>query len=72
MRKKFLRIAAVAAMVAATLTAAQISKAQRVGPDTIGLFPKDIGEFAYANLKQARAEKWYGQLQEQLLPERFR
>jgi len=72
MRKTFLRIAAGAAMAAAALIAAQISEAQRVGPDTIGLFPKEIGEFAYANLKQARAEKWYGQLQEQLLPERFR
>src|SRR5207248_10503221 len=36
------------------------------------LFPKNVGEFAYANLKQARSQKWFPQLQEQLLPERFR
>ena len=72
MSKTFLRVLAGAAMVAATLSTARISRAQRVGPDTIGLFPKEVGEFAYANLKQARAEKWYPQLQEQLLPERFR
>jgi hypothetical protein len=72
MRKTFLRVLAVAAMLVATLGGAQISRAQHVGPDTIALFPKEIGEFAYANLKQARAEKWYPQLQEQLLPERFR
>ena len=59
-------------MVATVLCAAQISSAQRVGPDTIALFPKNIGEFAYANLKQARSQKWFPQLQEQMLPERFR
>ena len=72
MRKTFLRMAAAAAMLTAALAAAQIAGAQRVGPDTIALFPKNVGEFAYANLKQARSEKWFPQLQEQLLPERFR
>src|SRR5579859_44636 len=47
-------------------------QAQHLGNDTIALFPKNIGEFAYANLKQARSQKWFPQLQEQLLPERFR
>src|SRR6202035_3888565 len=42
------------------------------GADTISLFPKNVGEFAYANLKQARSQKWFPQLQEQMLPERFR
>jgi hypothetical protein len=72
MRKTFLRMAAAAAMLTAALASAQIAGAQRVGPDTIALFPKNVGEFAYANLKQARSEKWFPQLQEQLLPERFR
>jgi len=72
MRKIFLRLAGAAAVVLTVLCAAQISSAQRVGPDTIALFPKNIGEFAYANLKQARSQKWFPQLQEQMLPERFR
>lgn len=72
MRKIVLRIAAAAAITMASLVTAQISSAQRVGPDTIALFPKNVGEFAYANLKQARSQKWYPQLQQQLLPERFR
>jgi hypothetical protein len=38
----------------------------------IALFPKDVGEFAYADLKKARTLKWFPQLQEQMLPERFR
>jgi len=70
--KIFLRLAGAAAVVLTVLCAAQISSAQRVGPDTIALFPKNIGEFAYANLKQARSQKWFPQLQEQMLPERFR
>jgi len=72
MRKNFLRIAGAAALSTLALAGAKVSSAQRVGPDTIALFPKNVGEFAYANLKQARAQKWFPQLQQQLLPERFR
>lgn len=66
------RIAGVALAAAAILLTAHTSTAQRVGADTIALFPKGVGEFAYANLKQARSQKWFAQLQEQMLPERFR
>ena len=48
------------------------ARAGRLGADMIGLFPKNVGEFGYADLKKARTLKWYPQLQEQLLPERFR
>ena len=46
--------------------------AGRLGPDIIALFPKQVGEFAYADLKKARTLKWFPQLKEQMLPERFR
>src|SRR5580765_8789343 len=72
MRNIFWKVANGMAMAAAILCSAQPSSAQRVGPEIIGLFPKSVGEFAYANLKQARSQKWYPQLQEQMLPERFR
>jgi len=72
MRKTILRMAGTAVAATAILCSAQISNAQRVGADTIALFPKNVGEFAYANLKQARSQKWFPQLQEQMLPERFR
>src|SRR6266550_4349227 len=72
MRKTFLRLAGTVVVAATVLCTAQISSAQHLGPDTIALFPKNIGEFAYANLKQARSQKWFPQLQEQMLPERFR
>jgi hypothetical protein len=37
----------------------------------IGMFPKDSGEFAYADLKAARKYPWFSQLNDQLLPPRF-
>jgi hypothetical protein len=48
------------------------ASAGRLGTDIIALFPKEIGEFAYADLKKARTMPWFPQLQEQLLPERFK
>ena len=36
------------------------------------MFPKDVGEFAYADLKTARKYSWFPQLREQMLPSRFR
>jgi hypothetical protein len=44
----------------------------RLGTDIIGLFPKEVAEFAYADLKKARSLKWFPQLQEQMLPDRFK
>jgi len=66
------RVAAAGILVAMALATPKPARAGRLGPDVIALFPKDIGEFAYADLKKARTLKWFPQLQEQLLPERFR
>jgi hypothetical protein len=51
---------------------ARPARAGSLGADTIALFPKEVAEFAYADLKKARALPWFPQLQEQMLPERFR
>ena len=64
-------VAACAALILLSATA-KLARAGGVGADTIGLFPKEVGEFAYADLKKARTMKWYPALQEQMLPERFR
>src|SRR5271165_1085343 len=64
-------LAACAALVLLSATAKPV-RAGGIGADTIGLFPKEVGEFAYADLKKARTMKWYPALQEQMLPERFR
>src|SRR5215470_3618612 len=63
----------IAAILAAlALAAPKPARAGRLGPDIIALFPKEVGEFAYADLKKARSLKWFSQLQEQVIPERFR
>jgi hypothetical protein len=47
-------------------------RAGTLGPSVIGMFPKNVGEFAYADMKAARQFAWFGQFQEQVLPPRFR
>jgi hypothetical protein len=66
------KLVAVLACMASTLLAPQPARAGHLGNDIIALFPKEVGEFAYADLKKARTMKWFPQLQEQLLPDRFR
>ncbi len=68
----FFKVAAVLALGTATLLGPQPARANRLGADIIALFPKEVGEFAYADLKKARTMPWFPQLQEQMLPERFR
>lgn len=59
-------------LLAVAMAMPKPAQAGRLGADMIGLFPKNVGEFGYADLKKARTLKWYPQLQEQLLPDRFR
>jgi hypothetical protein len=66
------RLVATGLFFAMALALPKPAKAGRLGADMIGLFPKDVGEFGYADLKKARTLKWFPQLQEQLLPDRFR
>jgi hypothetical protein len=65
-------IGAAALALAAALAAPTPARAGRLSPDIIALFPKEVGEFAYADLKKARSQKWFPQLQEQMLPDRFK
>jgi len=59
-------------LVALALAAPRSARAGRVGEDTIALFPKEVGEFGYADLKKARTMKWFPQLEQQVLPDRFK
>jgi len=47
-------------------------RAGSLGSDILTMFPKESGELAYANLKEARAFPWFNQLKEQMLPAKFR
>ena len=66
------RTLAGAALLLLTFAMPKSASAGRLAADTIALFPKEIGEFAYADLKKARTLPWFPQLQEQLLPDRFK
>lgn len=77
MRKPAYRLAAIGLMVVGLIALAvtafpQRSSAGALSTTVIGMFPKDVGEFAYADLKSARKYPWFPQLRDQLLPSRFR
>ncbi|MGA3294723.1 MAG: hypothetical protein ABSE45_12170 [Candidatus Acidiferrales bacterium] len=59
-------------LLASLVVAPQPSFAGSLSTGVIGMFPKQVGEFAYADLKSARKFPWFSQLREQLLPSRFR
>ena len=61
-----------AALVAALAALPQTALAGTLSTAVIGMFPKNVGEFAYADLKTARKYPWFPQLREQLLPSRIR
>jgi len=65
-------MAAIALIFAAAFALPQRAAADSLGADKLALFPKETGEFGYANLKKARTMKWFPQLQEQMLPENFK
>ncbi len=66
------RCIAAFAVILLLTAAAKPAKAGSLSAETIALFPKETGEFAYADLKKARTMKWFPALQEQMLPERFK
>lgn len=59
-------------LLAALAIAPPRSTAGTLSTAVIGMFPKDVGEFTYADLKTARKFTWFPQLREQLLPGQFR
>jgi hypothetical protein len=76
-RNTICRTAGIATLVAGLLLASAVmvpqhSSAGSLSTAIIGMFPKNVGEFAYADLKSARKYPWFAQLREQLLPSRFR
>jgi len=62
----------IAALIAISSLLPRCARAGSLGSDILSMFPKDSGELAYANLKEARAFPWFNQLKEQMLPAKFR
>jgi hypothetical protein len=68
MKRNLLRMA----MLVTACVLPSLAHASSLSTDVIGMFPKNVGEFAYADLKQARSLSWFPQLKQQLLPARFK
>jgi len=56
----------------ANVLAPQRAAAGSLSTAVMGMFPKEVGEFSYADLKSARKFPWFNQLKEQMLPSHFR
>ncbi len=59
-------------LLAALAFAPQPASAGSLSTAIMGMFPKEVGEFSYADLKTARKFPWFNQLKEQMLPSHFR
>jgi hypothetical protein len=71
-RHTFTAIFLAVALLLSALCIPAPSFAGTVSTAVLGMFPKDVGEIAYADLKTARKFSWFPQLREQLLPKHFR
>jgi hypothetical protein len=69
MIRKILSVGFALILFAAVLPPA---RAGSLTTSVLGMFPKDVGEFAYADLKAARRLPWFGQFKDQVVPSRFR
>ena len=72
MRRSIAIAAVLGILFAAWALAPWKASAGTLSTDILGMFPKDVTEFGYADLKSARQYAWFPQLREQLLPSRFR
>lgn len=61
-----------AALLAVLCVVPVAARAGSLSAAVIGMFPQNVGEFAYADLRQARTLAWFPQLKEQMLPARFK
>src|ERR1700686_4824626 len=66
------KIVWIAALIAILSVLPGTARAGSLGSDILSMFPKESGELAYADLKEARAFPWFNQLKEQMLPPKFR
>jgi hypothetical protein len=77
MTKPIIRIA-ISGLLAFALVFGSVSivpmrtSASSLSTSIIGMFPKSVGEFSYADLKAARKFPWFSQLYGQVLPPKFR
>ncbi len=62
---------AVAAVCCLALALAGVARAGSLSASVLGMFPKNVGEIGYADVKTARQASWFRQFEAQVLPVRF-
>lgn len=77
MKRSFARMSLASVIIVAIVAGIPGAWVQRalagsLSTDVIGMFPKEVGEFAYADMKAARSRPWFSQVRDQLLPGNFR
>src|SRR5712692_7978503 len=71
-KRSLIVTAAVVAFVGLVPALVPPASAQSLSPTTIGLYPPQAGELAFADLRTLRQSPHYAQLRTELLPERLR
>lgn len=61
-----------AVIVLASLAWSSLARAGSPTAEVIGVFPRDVAEFAFADLQQARSLAWFPELQKKILPDQLR
>jgi hypothetical protein len=64
-------VAAVCCLAVALAGVARVARAGTLSSSVLGMFPKNVGEIGYADLKTARQASWFSQFEAQVLPARF-
>lgn len=72
MKKNYIAIAAVVSAVVMLPALVLRASAQSLSPTTMGLYPAQAGELAFADLRALRQSPHYAQLRAEMLPERLR
>ena len=64
-------VAALCCLALALAGVARVARAGSLSSSVLGMFPKNVGEIGYADLKTARQASWFPQFEAQVLPARF-
>ncbi|HVN08831.1 MAG TPA: hypothetical protein VMV61_07665 [Patescibacteria group bacterium] len=63
--------AAIICLAVALGGAARVARANSLSTNVLGMFPKNVGEIGFADVRAAREASWFPQFEAQVLPVRF-
>jgi hypothetical protein len=67
-----LKVLIVAVIVLTSFAWSSLARAGSLTAEVIGIFPRDVAEFAFADLQEARSFAWFPELQKKVLPDQLR